>query len=85
MSTITILGAGAMGSAIATPLRDAGHQVRLWGTHLDDHLIAAVRDGKPHPRTKVPLAGGSRPSWQATWRRRSTGRTSWCWRCHRPA
>lgn len=58
MSTITILGAGAMGSAIATPLRDAGHQVRLWGTHLDDHLIAAVRDGKPHPRTKVPLAGG---------------------------
>ena len=58
MSTITILGAGAMGSAIATPLQDAGHQVRLWGTHLDDHLIAAVRDGKPHPRTKVPLAGG---------------------------
>ena len=58
MSTITILGAGAMGSAIATPLSDAGHRVRLWGTHLDDHLIVAVRDGKPHPRTKVPLADG---------------------------
>ena len=53
MSTITILGAGAMGSAIATPLIDAGHRVRLWGTHLDDHLVAAVRAGDPHPRTGV--------------------------------
>lgn len=53
MSTITILGAGAMGSAIATPLVDAGHRVRLWGTHLDDHLVAAVRAGDPHPRTGV--------------------------------
>lgn len=58
MSTITILGAGAMGSALATPLADAGHTVRLWGTHLDDHLIAAVRASRPHPRTKVPLADG---------------------------
>ncbi len=58
MSTITILGAGAMGSALCTPLADAGHQVRLWGTHLDDHLIAAVRAGQPHPRTQAPLAAG---------------------------
>lgn len=32
--------------------------MRLWGTHLDDHLIAAVRAGKPHPRTNAPLADG---------------------------
>lgn len=56
--SIAILGAGAMGSALATPLAAAGHDVRLWGTHLDDHLIAAVRRGDPHPRTKVPLADG---------------------------
>ena len=58
MSTITILGAGAMGSAIATPLVDAGHRVRLWGTHLDDHLVAAVRAGEPHPRTGVAVPPG---------------------------
>jgi len=58
MSAVTILGAGAMGSAIATPFVDAGHTVRLWGTHLDGHLIAAVRAGLPHPRTNVPLASG---------------------------
>lgn len=55
---ITILGAGAMGSAIATPLLDAGHEVRLWGTHLDDHLIDAVEAGQPHPRTGVTVPSG---------------------------
>ena len=54
----TILGAGAMGSAIATPLLDAGHEVRLWGTHLDDHLIDAVEAGQPHPRTGVTVPSG---------------------------
>lgn len=58
--TITILGAGAMGSAIATPLRRAGWEVNLWGTWLDDHLLAACRAGEPHPRTGVPLAEGTR-------------------------
>ncbi|MDR0417541.1 MAG: glycerol-3-phosphate dehydrogenase [Propionibacteriaceae bacterium] len=57
-AVVTILGAGAMGSALATPLADAGHEVRLWGTHLDDHLIDAVRAGQPHPRTGAPLAAG---------------------------
>lgn len=52
-STITILGAGAMGSALATPLSRRGHFVRLWGTHLDDHLLDAIDAGKPHPRTNV--------------------------------
>jgi glycerol-3-phosphate dehydrogenase (NAD(P)+) len=57
--TVTILGAGAMGSALATPFRDAGWAVRLWGTWLDDHLLAACRRGEPHPRTGVPLAAGT--------------------------
>lgn len=58
--TITVLGAGAMGSALATPLRGAGWDVRLWGTWLDDHLLDACEAGEPHPRTKVPLADGTR-------------------------
>lgn len=58
MSIITILGAGAMGSGLCTPVRNAGWEVRLWGTWLDDHLIDACEAGKPHPRTNVPLAKG---------------------------
>jgi glycerol-3-phosphate dehydrogenase (NAD(P)+) len=58
MSVITILGAGAMGSALATPLRQRGHQVRLWGTWLDDHLLDAAIAGLPHPRTNVPMPDG---------------------------
>ena len=59
MSVITILGAGAMGSALATPLTQAGWTTRLWGTWLDDHLIDACKAGKLHPRTNVPLAAGT--------------------------
>jgi glycerol-3-phosphate dehydrogenase (NAD(P)+) len=47
-----------MGSALATPLRAAGWEVALWGTWLDDHLIAAGRAGDPHPRTDVHVAPG---------------------------
>ena len=54
--TITVLGAGAMGSALCRPLADAGWNVRLWGTWLDDHLLDAIEAGKPHPRTKAPFA-----------------------------
>ena len=58
MSTITVLGAGAMGSAICTPLADAGWDVRLWGTWLDDHLLDAIERGENHPRTNQPFAQG---------------------------
>ncbi|WP_285727581.1 NAD(P)H-dependent glycerol-3-phosphate dehydrogenase [Psychromicrobium xiongbiense] len=58
MSTVTILGAGAMGSALATPLRANGHETRLWGTHLDDFRIDALEAGLPHPGTNVPAPEG---------------------------
>jgi glycerol-3-phosphate dehydrogenase (NAD(P)+) len=58
-ATATILGAGAMGSAMATPLRRRGWEVRLWGTWLDGPLLAACRAGEPHPRTAVRLAEGT--------------------------
>jgi glycerol-3-phosphate dehydrogenase (NAD(P)+) len=56
---VTVLGAGAMGSALATPFRSAGWEVNLWGTWLDDHLLAACAADRPHPRTDVRLAGGT--------------------------
>jgi glycerol-3-phosphate dehydrogenase len=58
VATVTILGAGAMGSALATPAAAAGNRVRLWGTWLDDDLLAGLRAGRPHPRTGVPPAPG---------------------------
>jgi glycerol-3-phosphate dehydrogenase (NAD(P)+) len=59
MPKIAVLGAGAMGSALCTPLVKAGWETRLWGTWLDDHLLDACEAGKPHPRTNVPLAEGT--------------------------
>jgi glycerol-3-phosphate dehydrogenase (NAD(P)+) len=55
VTTVTILGAGAMGSALATPAVAAGNRVRLWGTWLDGDLLAALRAGQPHPRTRVAV------------------------------
>lgn len=55
MPTLTVLGAGAMGSALCTPVANAGWDVRLWGTWLDDHLLDAVEAGKEHPRTHAPF------------------------------
>ena len=54
-----VLGAGAMGSALVTPLRDAGHDVALWGTWLDGDALDALRRGAPHPGTGVALADGA--------------------------
>ncbi|WP_028709307.1 NAD(P)H-dependent glycerol-3-phosphate dehydrogenase [Propionicicella superfundia] len=59
MPKIVVLGAGAMGSALCTPLVAAGWETRLWGTWLDDHLLDACEQGLPHPRTNVPLAKGT--------------------------
>lgn len=47
---ITILGAGDMGTALATPTAANGHDVRLWGTAYDAAIVAALRTGQPHPR-----------------------------------
>ena len=39
MATVVIVGAGMMGSALAFPARENGHEVRLVGTHLDREII----------------------------------------------
>ena len=50
MATITIIGSGMMGSALAFPARENGNEVRLVGTPLDRDIIAAVRQCNRHPK-----------------------------------
>ena len=50
MKTITIIGAGMMGSALAFPARENGNDVRLVGTHLDREIIEGCRKTGRHPK-----------------------------------
>lgn len=46
-----------MGSAMARVAASQGHDVRLWGTWLDDAMIDPCERGEPHPRLKLRLEG----------------------------
>ena len=61
MAVVTVLGAGMMGSALCVPLVDAGHEVRLVGTHLDGEIIAELRRSHTHPKLQLPLPGSILP------------------------
>lgn len=50
MAIITIIGAGMMGSALAFPARENGHEVRLVGTHLDRQIIECCKAANRHPK-----------------------------------
>lgn len=50
MKTITIIGAGMMGSALAFPARENGNNVRLVGTHLDREIIENCKKTDTHPK-----------------------------------
>lgn len=50
MATVTIIGAGMMGSALAFPARENGNDVRLVGTHLDREIIDNCRKCNRHPK-----------------------------------
>ena len=50
MATVTIIGSGMMGSALAFPARENGNEVRLVGTHLDREIIDACRATNRHPK-----------------------------------
>ena len=50
MAIITIVGSGMMGSALAFPARENGHEVRLVGTHLDRAIIDACKTSNRHPK-----------------------------------
>ena len=50
MAIVTIIGAGMMGSALAFPARENGHEVRLVGTHLDREIIDTSIATNRHPK-----------------------------------
>ncbi len=50
MAIVTIIGAGMMGSALAFPARENGHEVRLVGTHLDRQIIEVCKATNRHPK-----------------------------------
>ncbi len=50
MAIITIVGSGMMGSALAFPARENGHEVRLVGTPLDREIIDICRKTDRHPK-----------------------------------
>lgn len=60
MAVITIVGAGMMGSALAFPARENGHEVRLVGTHLDRDIIDACRQTNRHPKFTADFPAGVR-------------------------
>ncbi len=50
MAVVTIVGSGMMGSALAFPARENGHEVRLVGTHLDREIIESCTKTNRHPK-----------------------------------
>ena len=56
MATITVLGAGMMGSALCVPLADRGHLVRLVGTHLDAEIVTSLRKRRNPSEVEARIA-----------------------------
>ena len=58
MAVVTIIGAGMMGSALAFPARENGHEVRLVGTHLDREIIETSIKTNRHPKFDKDFPAG---------------------------
>ncbi len=58
MSIVTIIGSGMMGSALAFPARENGHDVRLVGTPLDREIIDSARVTNQHLKFDRPFPPG---------------------------
>ena len=58
MAIVTIVGAGMMGSALAFPARENGHEVRLVGTPLDREIIEASKKTNRHPKFEKDFPAG---------------------------
>ena len=58
MSTVTIIGSGMMGSALAFPARENGNCVRLVGTPLDREIIESCKATGKHPKLPLPFPAG---------------------------
>lgn len=60
MSTVTLIGAGQMASALTFPLFENGHEVRLVGSPLDGAVIARLREDDWHINLRRKLHAGVR-------------------------
>ena len=58
MAVITIVGSGMMGSALAFPARENGHEVRIVGTHLDREIIDNARKTNRHLKFEKDFPAG---------------------------
>jgi glycerol-3-phosphate dehydrogenase (NAD(P)+) len=58
MAIITVIGSGAMGSAMSVPARHNGHTVRLVGTMLDVEIIQHAKETAYHTGLKRSLPDG---------------------------
>ncbi len=58
MATVTIIGAGMMGSALAFPAAENGHEVRLVGTPLDRVIIEVSARVNRHPKLEKDFPNG---------------------------
>lgn len=61
MTTITVVGAGVMGTALTFPAADNGHAVRLVGTHLDEKIISSCKASGVHPKLKRSIPPSVQP------------------------
>jgi len=53
--SVAVIGAGAMGGALACHLRGNGSLVSLLATERDGDIVAAWQRGAPHPRLLLPF------------------------------
>lgn len=65
---ITIIGAGMMGSALAFPARENGHEVYLVGTHLDKDIITECKKSNKHPKFDTAFPDGVKYFYVEEWK-----------------
>ena len=53
--SVVVIGAGAMGTALASHLARNGSDVTLLATDRDTHVLAAWRQNAPHPALQMPF------------------------------
>ena len=71
--TITIIGAGMMGSALAYPAAENGHEVRLVGTPLDKEIIEGCLKDNKHLKFDIPFPQGIKYYQFEDWKEAAAG------------
>ena len=73
MRKITIIGSGMMGSALAFPARENGHEVCLVGTPLDKEIIDECKKSGKHPKFDRPFPDGVKYYYYEEWKEAVNG------------